>query len=120
MILDTACQRTCCGVDWETQHNLVLAEHGLQTHHVDVSDAFQFDIGPPLVAKTRSYVPAGADLILATGALDAKIPLLASNKFLDSLGMVLDMPNSRVSFASLGVTVPMLRLDGHIAVRSPR
>ncbi|CAE7209411.1 unnamed protein product [Symbiodinium sp. CCMP2592] len=112
MILDTACQRTCCGIGWEAQHSLDLTPHGLQTHHVDVTDAFQFGSGPPLVAKSRSYVPAGiggASLIFGAGVLDAKIPLLASNKLLESLGMILDMPSSQVSFVSLGVTVPMLR-----------
>ncbi|CAE7834550.1 RE1 [Symbiodinium sp. CCMP2592] len=120
MILDTACQRTCCGLEWEAQHTLDLVPHGLQTHHVDVTDAFQFGSGPPLVAKGRSYVPAGiggASLIFGAGVLDAKIPLLASNKLLESLGMILDMPSSQVSFVSLGVAVPMLRIDGHIAVR---
>ena len=58
----------------------------------------------------------GADLLIAAGTLDAKIPLLASNRLLDALGMVLDMPNSSVTFTSLCVTVPLLRVRGHLVV----
>ena len=45
------------------------------------------------------------------------MPLLASNSLLDQLGMVLDMPNNRVTFAALSTTVPLLRVGGHLTVR---
>ena len=64
-------------------------------------------------------MPAGigeADLVIGAGVLDANIPLLASNKLLDELGMVLDMPRSSATFTRLGVTVPVLCKNGHLTI----
>ena len=48
--------------------------------------------------------------------LEANVPLLASNVLLENLGMVLDMPRSSATFATLGVTVPVFRVNGHLAI----
>ncbi|CAE7223119.1 LZTR1 [Symbiodinium necroappetens] len=107
MILDTACQRTCCGLDWAKEHTERLLDFGLKPRTIACADAFQFGAGRPITARTRTYFPTGlggADLLIAAGTLDAKIPLLASNRLLDALGMVLDMPNSSMTFTNLCVT----------------
>ena len=74
------------------------------------TDAFQFGSGDPVKAKHRLYMPAGvgeADLVIGAGVLEANIPLLASNQLLDELGM---------AFTKLGVTVPVLRKNGHLTI----
>ena len=119
MILDTACQRTCCGTAWEESHDRWLREHRLRPHHISCSDAFQFGRGDPLKAARRTYIPAGiggTNMIFGAGVVDAKVPLLASNKLLDQLGMILDLPRDLVSFEKLSVTVPLHRVSGHLAV----
>ncbi|CAE7284877.1 GIP, partial [Symbiodinium necroappetens] len=119
MVLGTACQRTCCGVDWERSHDRQLKKHGLGSHQVSCTDSFQFGSGDPLKAARRNYLPVGlggTNLILGVGVVTAKIPLLASNKLLDQLGMILDLPRNRVCFEKLSVTVPLLRIGGHLTV----
>ena len=119
MVLDTACQRTCCGVDWERSHDRQLKKHGLSSHQVSCTDSFQFGSGDPLKAAGRTYLPVGlggTNLIFGVGVVTAKLPLLGSNKLLDQLGMILDLPRNRVCFEKLSVTVPLLRIGGHLTV----
>ena len=119
MILDTACQRTCCGTAWATSHASLLRAQDLLVYRAPCTDAFQFGSGDPVKAKHRLYMPAGigeTDLVIGAGVLEANIPLLASNQLLDELGLVLDMPRSTATFTKLGVTVPVLRKNGHLIV----
>ena len=119
MVLDTACQRTCCGQRWLQAYTAALDQVGLQPHATPFQDVFQFGTGKPVTAANRSYLPVGiggTDLLVGTGALSVEIPLLASNSLLDQLGMVLDMPNNTVTFATLSTTVPLLRVGGHLTV----
>ena len=119
MVLDTACQRTVCGLHWEKSHDHQLQKRGLNAHRVPCTDSFQFGSGDPLKAARRSYLPVGLghhNLIFGVGVVSAKIPLLASNRLLDQLGMILDLPRNLVHFEGLHVTVPLLRIGGHLAV----
>ncbi|CAE7665208.1 GIP [Symbiodinium sp. CCMP2592] len=104
---------------WEKEHGQELRKHGLCSYQVPCTDAFQFGSGGPLKAARRSYLPiglGGTNLIVGAGAVDAKVPLLASNRLLDQLGMVLDLPRDLVCFET-SVTVPLYRISGHLAVR---
>ena len=119
MILDTACQRACCGTAWASSHTSFLRDRDLLVYRASCADAFQFGSGDPVKAKRRLCTPAGvgeADLVIGAGALEAKIPLLAPNQLLDELGMVLDMPQSSATFTKLGVTVPVPRKNGHLTI----
>ena len=119
MVLDTACQRTCCGQRWLRAYTAALDQVGLQPHATPFQDVFQFGTGKPVTAANRTYLPVGiggTDLLVGTGALSVEIPLLASNSLLDHLGMVLNMPNNTVTFAALSTTVPLLRVGGHLTV----
>ena len=120
MILDTACQRTCAGRRWMAENNLLLRDYSLETIEVGRHDKFQFGSGEPVISDYRAYIPfsltPGMHAYLGAGILDATIPLLASNPLLKALGMVLDLPHSRVWFSTLGVTVPVVDLSGHLAV----
>ena len=92
MILDTACQRTCCGAAWAFSHTSILRAQDLLVYRAPCADAFQFGSGDPVKAKHRLYMPAGigeADLVIGAGVLEANIPLLAPNQLLDELAWCL-------------------------------
>ena len=110
MVLDTACQRTCCGRTWAHNHGKLIAESGLHPIKAERRDTFQFGKGDPIVADCRNVFYVGA------GVLDAEVPLLASNPFLKALGMVLDLNRMTVHFERLSAHVPVLNLGGHLAV----
>ena len=120
MVLDTACQRTCCGRTWAYNHGKLIAESGLQPIKAERRDTFQFGKGDPIVADCRMYMPAALEngnvFYVGAGVLDAEVPLLASNPFLKALGMVLDLNRMVVHFERLSAHVPVLNLGGHVAV----
>ena len=120
MVLDTACQRTCCGRRWLQEHRDLLAIYDLDTAKVDCRDKFQFGKGEPITADLRAYIPAvlddGSAFYFGTGVLDAGVPLLASNPLLKALGMVLDLPRMVVYFELLSAEVPVVNLKGHLAI----
>ena len=96
MVLDTACQRTCCGRRWLQEHQDFLADYELKTIKVDCRDQFQFGKGDRIPAEYRAYVPAilddGSLFYFGADVLNAGVPLLASNPLLKALGVVLDLP----------------------------
>ena len=85
MIVDTACQRSCCSDKWLDVHSKILMNFGFKPHVIDVADHFQFGSGIHKAAK-RADLPAALPGQLAEGLLlgvsvlkDAQIPFLPSN-----------------------------------------
>ena len=121
MVLDTACQRTCCGRTWAHQHFGLIERMGLTIGKALVHDNFQFGKGAPVAADFRAYLPITVGhhdpVLIGTGVVNANVPLLASNVLLKALGMILNLNNMTVKFASLGVTAHVVMLGGHLAVR---
>ncbi|CAE7942042.1 unnamed protein product [Symbiodinium necroappetens] len=109
MVLDTACQRTCCGRTWAQRHFNYLSGIPLEPAKAQIHDKFQFGKGAPVEADCRAYVPVSFSdhppLLIGTGVLGADVPLLASNVLLKALGMILDLPDMKVSHDML-VTPP--------------
>lgn len=119
MILDSACQRTCCGLTWFEAHAEQLQQLRLRHKEVRTTDVFQFGLGSPTSAIHRAYLPAGIGgqtMLLATAVLDANIPLLGSNKLLERLHAVIDMGKNVVYFETLDVEVPLMKIGGHFAI----
>ena len=120
MILDSACQRTCCGRQWYQANSSYLVENfKLRCKHIETSDLFQFGKGEPTQADFRSYIPVGIGkkpLIVATAVLPANIPLSGSNKLLEKLGAVIDMRKCKLFFSKLNVSVPLYRHGWHFTV----
>ena len=122
MILDTACQRACCGRVWLDLHTKILDTHRLSVKHIETADMFQFGSGGPKRSAQRTYFPASLagqeaqGLLLGVNVLDADVPFLASNTMLQKLGCIIDTSQSLVSFAVLGVTLPLEFKHGHWAV----
>ena len=121
MVLDTACQRNCCGRNWISDHNNLLLGHGIEIIKADVRDKFQFGKGDPVTADYRACIPAslgsGKPLFIGAGVVDADVPLLASNVLLKALGMVLDLNSMTARFTALGTEAAVESLGGHLTVR---
>ena len=120
MILDSACQRTCCGELWYREHSLhALQVYKLKCKQVPTLDIFQFGKGEATQALFRSYMPVGIGqqpFLMATAVISANVPLLGSNKLLERLRAVIDMGKGMVHFSALGVTVPLIQMGGHFTV----
>ena len=88
MVLDTACQRSCAGMDWYQGYKQTLKDYKLNPLELPIKDNFMFGDGKPRQAVCRAYLPIGLahqhDLLLGTGILEANIPLLASHDALRS------------------------------------
>lgn len=52
----------------------------------------------------------------SSSALRWAIPLLGSNRLLERLGAIIDIPSMQVRFQKLGVSVELLKIGGHLAV----
>lgn len=119
MVIDTACQRTCCGMDWLVAHESLLQEHRLRTMKLPASEAFQFGSGSPIVAKDRVYLPscvAKQFMLIGASIVDAQIPLLASNTLLETLKAVIDVGQSVIHFDAFGISVQLHKISGHLAI----
>ena len=119
MIIDTGCQRNCCGQAWLDSHLHVLKQHGLVPKMVKQHDEFQFGKGEPSVATDKAYLPSallGVPLLLGTSVLPDQVPFLASNSCLTQLGAVINLVTDTVSFVRLGIETKLHRLGGHLAV----
>ena len=119
MVLDSACQRTCCGEIWFEHHKKFLEHHFMACHTIPTKDMYQFGKGSPTVATTRVYMPTVFDCnpcLLGAGLLPEDIPLLGSNSLMDKLGTIIDLPNRSVRFTSLGCTVPLHVRCGHFCI----
>ena len=119
MVLDSACQRTCCGTLWYRRHQDLLGDYGLKTKEIDSYDLFQFGKGDPTKSTTRAYIPSylnNVPLVIGAGVLPERVPLLGSNSLLDKLGSVIDLPNRAVHFTALHCSVELHVKCGHFAV----
>ena len=89
MVLDTGCQRTCCGLEWSEAHTALLCDVGLHPKMMVFPDSFKFGKGTPSHSTKKGYYPSairGQPLVLAASTLNEKIPFLASNSLLTGLG----------------------------------
>ena len=122
MVLDTACQRSCCGEPWLKTHAEILQRHDLRVKLVECVDHFQFGSGAPVASSTRAYFPASMPgqetqgVIFGASVLKTGIPFLASRTLLQRLGCVIDMHTMTLTFTNLGLSMPLTSRHGHLAV----
>ena len=119
MILDTACQRTCCGPQWLKSHEQLLHSKNLQTHVTPNSELFQFGRGAPVKSTSRVYLPSiigDVECLIGAAIVNTQVPLLASNNFLEHMRAVLDFSKGIVILKTIGKTVPLHRISGHLAI----
>ena len=120
IIIDTACQRTCCGVKWLNLHDQLLRSRNLSSKTISVNDHFQFGAGGVQLANQRAYIPIGLPgtkqqgLLFGAGVLELSLPLLASNSLLDMLGSVINLVDMKLHATKLGVDIPILKKHNHL------
>ena len=120
IIIDTACQRTCCGMKWLKLHDQLLHSRKLSSKKLTVSDHFQFGAGGVQIAKQRAYIPVGLQgtkqqgLLFGAGVLQLDLPLLASNTLLDMLGSVINLVEMKLHATKLGIDIPIERKHNHL------
>ena len=123
MILDTACQRSCCSGEWLDVHTKILHNYNMGVKTISASDTFQFGAGPAKTSKHRAYFPVAFDgqatqgIVLGASIVDAKIPFLASRLVLERLGAIIDFHNQRLHLTKIGIDVPLMLKHGHLAVK---
>ena len=119
MIIDTACQRMCCGQSWLHSHQQLLAQRRLCCKTITAPEAFQFGAGDPITAKDRVYIPVCLDghyMLVGASSVAANIPLLASNTFLESMHAVIDCASSTIQFKAIDVSMQLKKVNGNLAV----
>ena len=125
MILDTACQRSCCGKSWHMHHEKLLNQienkNGITLptflHHQ--RELFQFGAGDPQVSHQLAHFPVGIDeksCYLGASILDAGIPFLGSLSMMSKLGFIVDLPNQRVAISALACEAQLINVDGNMAI----
>lgn len=120
MILDTACQRTCCGSTWFQAFQTHMSEYGVPIHLKNQHEKFMFGAGNPLISHELALLPAcvnGHLLRLAASVLDTNIPLLCSLPLFRRLGLVVDLAQKKAFFGKLGCAVDLHLVLGHLAVK---
>ena len=121
MVLDTACQRSCCSQRWLDVHQKLLSRHRLSVKCIESEDVFQFGAGRPRIAKQRAYIPIGFQgqdwgILFGASVVDACIPFLASRSLMDRLGCIIDFEKRILHMKLLGISIPLKLKHGHLAV----
>ncbi|CAK9090716.1 unnamed protein product [Durusdinium trenchii] len=120
MIIDSACQRNCCGQEWFDHHVEYLKSYGMIPKITECHETYQFGKGSPTVATKKAYLPCiigGQPLLLGVALLPEKIPFLGSNSLLDMLQTNLRLPARRAEFELLGIDVELHQVAGHFAIK---
>lgn len=119
MIMDTACQRCCCGTQWIALQADKLASWKLKVFEEASHEQFQFGAGEPVLSTLKVWMPSAIEkqcLIFGVNVVDTSIPFLGSLRLLKRLGGVIDLIQQVVYFSKLDVTTPLKRIGGHLAI----
>ena len=119
LVIDSGCQRTCCGKKWFDSHVLKLQSFGMAPYCFAANDMFQFGKGQPSTSTTRAYLPTGINgfsMILGASILEENIPLLGPNSLMTRLGAILDFGADWITFEAIGIHAKVHRIAGHLAV----
>lgn len=125
LVLDTACQRTCCSSAWFDAWSTKAAEHRMMAKLTPCQEPFEFGRGPLQYSSHHVLLPAvfvvgGSPCLLGTSIIKSTndIPLLGSNDLLENkLKTTLDLPQQRAFLrflAALNVWVPIMKVNGHL------
>ena len=118
MVIDTACNRACCGFQWFDAHERCLHSHGVKVMQQPSAERFQFGAGDPIISEVQAWIPVGIDkkcAVFAVNLLQAESPFLCSISLSRQLDAVLDVGKQVIFFRVLGVDVPLVKVSGHLA-----
>ena len=124
LVLDTACQRTCCSTKWFQHWEETVAPLRLKAKKTPNQEPFEFGHGETQYSSIHAYLPTcfnydeSAMCLLGTCVIDATndIPLLGSNTLLVKLQAIIDLPKKEIQLQALGCAVPLLTVNNHLAV----
>ena len=124
LVLDTACQRTCCSTKWFQHWEETVAPLRLKAKKIPNQEPFEFGHGETQYSSIHAYLPTcfnydeSAMCLLGTCVIDATndIPLLGSNTLLVKLQAIIDLPKKEIQLQALGCAVPLLTVNNHLAV----
>ena len=125
LVLDTACQRTCCSATWFTSWQDYVHDYRFKPKTVSSREPFEFGHGPTQYSTLHAYLPACFDSLQTSCCLIGTcmietvndIPLLGSNVLLQQkLKATLDLPRQRAQLLALNCTVPIVMINGHLAL----
>jgi hypothetical protein len=119
MIMDTACQRSCCGAEWIALQAKTLEPFRLKIYNEASHEQFQFGAGQPIVSTTKAWIPSAIEqrcLLFGVNVVETNIPFLGSLRLLKRLGAVIDLMQQVVFFSRLDVSAKLRRVGGHLAV----
>jgi hypothetical protein len=129
MVLDTACQRTCCSTKWfQMWKDSVSTNHQLFAKKTPNNEPFEFGHGPAQYSHMHAYLPTAFDntsksiCLIGTSVINSTndIPLLGSNRLLEKLQAVIDLGRGVVVMKGLSassIEVPIHTVYGHLAVK---
>ena len=121
MIIDTACQRSCCGLEWYHEHARHLGTFHLHPFEMSKEEIFQFGSGSPLKSKTLAMLPSAFEgaicLVLGSYILETSIPFLGSLATMNKLRAVIDLPQQVVFLSKFDMSVPLAVVGRHLATK---
>ncbi|CAL1153227.1 unnamed protein product [Cladocopium goreaui] len=125
LILDTACQKTCCSTSWLTSWENHVMKFNIYPKTFPCRKPFEFGHGPTQYSEQHALLFSCFDgtpettCIIGASVLPTTndIPLLGSNQLLrEALGAIINLPENQAHLTKLGCTVPILMLNGHLAL----
>ena len=128
VVLDAACQRSCCSSQWMDHYAQILSNHRLKAKLIDKKEPFEFGHGPTQFSDHHAYLPTCFDGSTSTTCLlgafiiqnTNDIPFLGSHSLLKKLQMVLDLPNNKARLNSIKCEVNIQLVNGHLALKIDR
>ena len=121
MIIDTGCQMSVSGSEWQQARSVELAKKNLRMRRYPEHKGFTFGPGKTKISSSRARIPAGimgACVELRSSTIDGPLPFLSSKGMQAAFGLVLDAERGTACFRNLGV--PEVRLceisNGHFGI----
>ena len=125
LVLDTACQKSCCSSMWLDEKKSILNMYGLRIRTTPNREPFEFGHGPPQFSHEHALIPTCFDfkenhmMLLGASVISTtnNIPFLASSTLMSNkLKMVLNLPDQEAYIGLLDITVPICKVAGHLAL----
>ena len=125
MVMDTACQKSCCSTLWLEHQMKSLKNHNLRVRTFPSREPFEFGHGPTQYSEVHVHLPVCFDnnltnMVLLGGSVLSttnNIPFLASNELMGKkLKMILNLPQQKAVMEALGIEVPICLVGGHLAI----
>ena len=125
VVLDTACQKSCCSSRWMTQHDHMLGEHNKRNKFNEMREPFEFGHGPTQCSDYHVYMRTCFNFTSESSCLlgafvipnTNDIPFLGSSSLLRKLAVVLGPPRQKARLGGFGCEVDIHMVNGHIAFK---